>query len=39
MDKRLEKLAMRALEELELNMNSFSSTLAMILQEELKDEF
>ena len=32
---KLNMLAMRALDELELNMESFSSTLAMILQEKL----
>lgn len=36
MDKRLEMLAMRALEELELKMDDFSSTLAMVLQEKLE---
>ena len=36
LSEKLSMLAMRALEELELNMESFSSTLAMILQEKLE---
>ena len=36
MDKRLEKLAMRALEKVQLEMTGFSCTLAMLLQEKLE---
>ena len=36
MDKRLVVLAMRALEEIQLKMDDFSCTLAMMLQEKLE---
>lgn len=36
MDKRLEKLAMRALEKVQLDLEDFSCTLAIILQEKLQ---
>ena len=36
MDKKLEKLAMRALEKVQLDMTGFSCTLAMLLQEKLE---
>lgn len=36
MDKKLKRLALRALEELQFNMEPFSCTLAMVLQEKLE---